>query len=143
MANAKYDYLTEMMATGMFSWPSDHILALLMKGVTFYSTDKRLSEVQARVGAIHMATSEVTSRYVASDGSAIGLPATFTMVPRAIDYQVLLVKDEGTPDPALVAFYDVDQGDAPLRLINNGTLIVRPVDIPGSEIPTVGVWFKI
>jgi hypothetical protein len=139
MANAKYDYLTEMMASGRFNWTSDHIVAMLTKGVAYDATDQRLSDALAQAGALHQATSEVTGRALASGNQAIGNPATFPTVAKLTDYQVLLVKDEGTGDPAMVAFYDTSDVPGPVRIQNNGTLIVRPVD-SGQVPPPAGVW---
>lgn len=141
MANSKYNYLTEMMATGRFNWESDHILAMLTKGVGFDITFERLSQALAQTGAVHQATSEVTGRALSAQNEALGMPATFSTIASATDYQVLLVKDENTGDPALVAFYDQDDTNANITIQNNGTLIVRPIDSAQAQ-PPAGVWFK-
>lgn len=143
MANQKYDQVVTMSGTGELNWAGDHILGLLTKGVAFTSAHTLLSEAMVPAGASQISVSEIQSRSLGAEGEAMGLPAVYNKVPKETDYQMLLVKDIGTGDPLLLAFYDENVNSDPLRLINNGTLIVRPVEIVGADPPTIGMWFSL
>jgi len=142
MANAKYDQVTALVASGSFNWSADQVYALLCKDAVFTSSDTRLSDVVTAGGA-QIASSFIRSRYVGTGGEAMGLPANFPKVAKDIDYQALVVCDLGDSNPQLIAFYDTDDSDAPLSIANNGTLILRPTTIVGAEPPTIGMWLQL
>jgi hypothetical protein len=139
MANAKYAQVPSMAGSGQLNWRTDRIRALLMKDATFSASDQRVSEA----GGSQVAVSTVEGRYMGEAGEAMGQPAIFPKVPKNQPYQVLLVKDVADPDPMLIAFYDVDLADGPLQMTNNGSLILRPSTVPGTDPPTTGMWFRL
>lgn len=138
MANQKYDNLTVLMGTGGLNWAVDPINAYLQHGATYDATDTKLSQT----GGVTVAYVPVPGRAVDSNG-LLGNPVSFNRVAKETEYQVLVVKETGPGgDPLVLAFYDEDEAGGPLELVNNGTLIVRPVLLAGGDPPTLGVWVK-
>lgn len=140
MANQKYAQVAAMAGSGQLNWRGDHIVGLLMTGVTFVSTHTRLTSLPA---GTQKASAEIPNRMMGDGGEALGLPAIFPRVPQGTPYQVLVVKDVGDSNPMLLAFYDQDSASGALGMANNGTLIVRPATFPDASPPTLGVWFTI
>ena len=138
MANSKYGQVPAMAASGQLNWSRDRILACLYTGATFSAGHARLSEVS---GA-QMAISEIGGRYVGTGGEAVGMPATFDRVAKETDYQVLVVVDHGSGvSPGLIAYYDEDNAAGPLRTVNNGSFVLRPVTFVNGNPENIGTWF--
>lgn len=140
MANVKYDQVPSMAGSGQLDWRGDHILALLVKDAGYTSTNTRYNQI---ANVKQRASSEVPGRQMGAGGEALGLPAVFPRVPKSEAFQVLIVKDVGDSNPMLLAYYDLDNANGPLQLVNNGTLIVRPTTFPDASPPQLGVWFTI
>jgi hypothetical protein len=141
MSNQKYDQVPDLVGTGDLNWGLDHIQAHLVKGVEYVGTQKRVSEIMANTSAVKLQTADVQGRSVDESNRALGLPVTFPRVDENVIYQVLLAKDDGSGDDVLVAYYNVDENNDLLQVLNSGTMIVRPVLLPEGDPPTVGVWF--
>ena len=139
MANNRYDSVAGMADAGQLNWSQDRILGLLVQSATFNAAHTRVNQI----GATQVATSDIPGRYMGSGGQAMGLPASFPRALKDVDYQVLLVKDVGDNDPLLVAFYDRDESNLPLRMTNNGMFILRPVAIVAGTPPEIGMWLQI
>ena len=143
MANQKYDNLGVLLAQGRLNWVSGRIAALLCKGVSFTSTDKVVTDALTPSGTTQVASSPVNGRTLSEDGAFLGYPVTFNRMAKEVDYQMLLVLDEGTGNPSLLAYFDTSSDDDPLRMQNNGTLIVRPVEVqPPPDPPILGLWLR-
>ena len=143
MTNLNYDQVPNLVMTGDLDWGSDHIQAHLVKGVVFDGTQQRLSEIMTDTTALRLQTTDVQGRSMDDNGRAMGLPVTFPRVDSNTTYQMLLVKDDGSGDDVLVAFYDEDENGGSLQVLNGGTMIVRPTLLPEGDPPTVGIWFVI
>jgi hypothetical protein len=141
VTNLKYDHVPDLVAAGDLNWGTDHIEAHLVKGVSFVGTHQRMSEIMVNPTSVTVRTTDVQGRSVSAQDEALGLPTAFLKVDPDISYQLLLVKDDGSGDDVLIAFYDEDENSAPLVVDNGGTMIVRPTLVPAGEPPTVGVWF--
>jgi len=140
VANEKYDNLTVLMTTGKLNWPGDSIVALLMTDVTFDAADVTLADS----GGTRMGMVPIPLRSVASTGSLLGGAVSFSNMPKDTDFQMLIAKDMGPGTaPSLLAFYDGDAAGEPLRLKNNGTLIVRPEQLLPAEDTGQGAWVTI
>jgi hypothetical protein len=138
MANSKYGQVPAMAASGQLNWSRDHVIAYLYSGSTFSAAHTRLSEV----AGTQVAVSEIEGRYVGSGGEAVGMPATFPRVPASVDYQVVVVVDQGGGySPGLIAYYDTDSGGGTFRTANNGDLIMRPVTFVNGNPENIGTWF--
>lgn len=142
MANDKYNNLTVMLANGQLNWSGDVIVANLVTGYTFDATDVTMQDV----GVPLIQTVPLIGRSVGEDGALLGRSISFNYVPKDVDHQVILAKDYGPGAQAkVIAFYNEDANGDPLRLKNNGTLIVRPQD--PATLPTpdtgAGVWVAI
>lgn len=115
-------------------WESDRILGYLTIDTTFVGSQTRYSET----AATKIREIEIPDRVLGEGGEFLGSPAVFSQVLNGIDYQLLLVRDEGTLDPALIAFYDSDYSGGTLRIAHSGSLVVRPsVGTP----PKIGIWY--
>jgi hypothetical protein len=138
MANSKYAQVQAMAASGQLNWNRDRIIACLFTGGTFNSAHTRLSQV----GGQQHAVSAIGSRYVGIGGEAVGMPAVFDRVAKETDYQVFVVVDHGGGvSPGLIAFYDQDTNAGPLRTVNNGSFVLRPVAYVDGNPESIGTWF--
>jgi len=134
MANAKYDNLVPMLASGRLNWPADTIQAFLMTGTTFNAIHKRVSEVGGTpVGRVPLPERTVRD----TDGALLGFPVSFPNAPGNVNFSVIIAKDDGINDPLVISFYDRNQSNAVIKLTAPGTITVRPV---GSDSVTPGVW---
>lgn len=140
MANLKYAQVASMAGSGQLNWRADHCIALLMMGAGYIDTHTHLTDIS---GATRMATAEIPGRQMGVAGEAMGLPAAFPRVAKNQPFQVLVVKDVGDTNPMLLAFYDEDNANGPLQMVNNGTLIVRPTTFPDATPPQLGIWFTL
>ena len=109
------------------------------QSATFVPTHTRVNQTSA----VQVGTSEVPGRSHGSGGQAMGRPASFNRALKNILYQVLLVKDVGDDNPLLIAFYDRDEANQPLQMVNNGTFILRPVAVAAGAPPEIGMWLQI
>ena len=140
MANQKYDNLTVMMTSGQLNWAGDAIVAILVTGVTFRPTDATLTDANGTL----MGIVPIQQRSVATDGSLLGAAVSFSNMPKGTDFQVLIAKDNGpVGPPALLSYYDSDEGGDLLSLKNNGTLIVRPQQTLPADDTGQGSWITI
>jgi len=140
MANAKYNNLTVVMASGWFSWAGDPIVALLMTDVVFDVNDATTDDA----GGTRMQVVPVTGRSVGADGALLGRAVSFNNMPKDTEFQMLIARDVGPDSPLqLLSFYDVGEADEPLSLKNNGTLIVRPEAVQPTPDTGAGIWVKI
>jgi hypothetical protein len=140
VANEKYDNLMVLMTSGKLNWASDAIVALLMTGVTYNVSHTTIAEA----GGTRKAMVPVPRRSVGPTGSLLGGAVSFSNMPKDTDFQMLIAKDMGPGTvPSLLAFYDSDGDDNPLRLANNGTLIVRPEQLLPAEDTGQGTWVTI
>jgi hypothetical protein len=141
VANEKYDNLTVLMSTGKLNWVGDVVTAYLMTGVTFNAAHVTLVDA----GGTRMGMMPIQQRSVASTGSLLGSAVSFDHMPKDTDFQVLIAKESGGPGtvPQLLAFFDSDGDDQPLRIKNNGTLIVRPEAVQPVEDTGQGAWIQI
>jgi len=136
MANAKYNNLVPMLASGRLNWPADSIQAFLMTGTTFNATHQRLSQV----GGLNKGHTPLSERSVRpDDGSFLGYPASFDTAQANVNYAIILAKEDGSNDPWLISFYDTNSASGPIKITTAGTLTVRPV---GSDPVTPGVWVE-
>jgi hypothetical protein len=143
MVNDKYDNLAVMLANGQLNWANDVVVANLVAGATFDATDVTMADL----GVPIKATVPIQGRSVAENGSLLGRAVSFNYIPKDTDFQVVIAKDYGPGvQNSVIAFYDTDLNGDPLRLKNNGTLILRPGD-SGIMLPTEdtgqGVWVTI
>lgn len=135
--NEKYTQVDHMVEAGTLNWGNDRILALLCSGVQFVPTHTHLSQT----GAQQYSICDIVGRSVTSNGEALGNPVIFPSVRQGPNFQVLVVKDDGNPDPWLLSYYDVDANGLPLQMNSNGTLIMRPTTT--TDPPLVGVWMLL
>lgn len=133
MANAKYNNLVPLMAAGGLSWARDKILAVLYSGLTFDATDVRLQDV----AGTEKARVEIPGRSIGPTGSLLGSPASFGAAAANVNYAVVLAKDDGTGNPLVLSFYNVNDVGGPIKVTTGGTLLVRP---QGSTDSTPGTW---
>jgi hypothetical protein len=139
MANQKYDNVTTMVANGELNWVYDRILAFLVKGATFDASHVYFSDVMG-AGTSQVSVCDVTGKSVSAVGEAISQPVVFYNIPKETNYQVILGDDRSLPEGIpVLCYYDANSDASPIRLVNNGTLIVRPVST--DDPPTPGVWF--
>ena len=136
MSNAKYDNVTQMTASGELNWAGDLIRAVLCQGATFDASHKALTDVMTPP-AQTITSMLVNGRSLGPNGEALGMAVSYPRTFKDIEYQVILVKDQGRPEVPVVAFYDENEDGSPITLLNNGTLIVRPVGGDGIT----GTWF--
>jgi hypothetical protein len=136
MANAKYDNLVPMLASGRLNWPADMIQAFLVTGAVFDATDQRLSDMTGTIAFMtpmpERAVDQVT-------GSFLGFPTSFDLAQADVEYSVIIAKEDGSKNPWLIAFYDEDEEGDPLTIALAGTLTLRP---EGSDPGTLGVWVQ-
>ena len=134
MANAKYDNLVPMLASGKLNWPADRIQAFLVESAAFNTTHQRMSQVTGTTrGMVTMPERSVRP----SDGAFLGYPVSFDGALANVVYSVVLAKEDGSQDPWLISYYDRDQANATIKITIAGTLTVRPL---GSDPLTPGVW---
>lgn len=126
MANSKYAQVVDLLAAGKFNWQSNRILGLLREGATFDPAEKKLSDLDGS----EVARTEIQGRALLEGGLCIGYPAFFNTVPGDTDYQMVIIQDNGDGNPNLIAWFDTNEADQPLRLDNTGTLVVRPGEEP-------------
>ena len=137
MANAKYDNLVPLLASGRLNWPADLIQAFLMEGAAFEAADLRISDVAGtRRGRVALPERSVRP----TDGSFHGFPVSFNDVPANTNFSVILAKDDGINDPLVLSFYDRNETNAVIRITVPGTLTVRPL---GSDPLTPGTWVEV
>lgn len=142
MANSKYTQVTEMLTQGRLNWPSDSILAVLVKGASFNAGHKVLTDL----GTASVAVAPIQGRLVATEGQCAGQPALFSRVGADQDYQLVVVQNVNNNNPNLLAWYDTNEEGAAIRLENAGTLVVRPAaldPIPEGAPATTRVWIKV
>src|SRR5262245_2291086 len=132
MANARYDQTPIIVKNT--DWISGRIIAFLVSGATFDSTDKKFSDLTCQ----RVNVGEILGRSVGPNGEALGLPAVFNVTPRGGPYQVILCWDQAQPDYDVLGFYDTDIDGNTLQLINNATYVYRAADADASGI---GTWF--
>jgi hypothetical protein len=136
MANAKYDNLIPLLASGRLNWPADLIQAFLVTGAVFDKTDQRLSDMTGTIAGMTPMSERLVDPV---NGSLLGFPASFDLASANTAYAILLAKEDGSQDPWLLAFYDRDEGGNPLTISLGGTLTLRP---EGSDPSTPGVWVE-
>ena len=143
MANSKYSQVVDLLAAGKFNWQIHSILGVLKDGATFDASQKKLSEL----GGTEVARTEIQGRAVLEGGACVGYPAFFNVVPGDTDYQMVLVQDRGDGDPNLIAWFDTNEADQPLRLDNTGTLVVRPGEpddpLPDGVSTSTRLWMRL
>ena len=142
MANAKYDQVSGLVASGSLNWRTDEVYALLCRNVVFDAAHTNLADAITG-GATQISSARIEGRYVGTGGEAMGLPVTFPKVAKDTVYQALVVCDLGDTNPQLISFYDEDELGADLTIANNGTFILRPTLVVGAEPPTIGMWLHL
>ena len=130
MANSKYSQVVDLLAAGKFNWQSNSIIGILLQGATFDAAHKTFPQQ----GGTEVARTEVQGRALVEGGLCVGYPAFFNTVPGDTDYQMVLVQDTGMNVFDLIAWFDTNEMDDPLRLDNTGTLVVRPGE-PDEPLP--------
>lgn len=141
MANSRYTQVIDLLTTGKLNWAGNNILALLLDGATFLDTDKRMSDLEGN----EISRVPIQGRWVASGGLFMGYAVAFQRIAPG-EYQVVVVQDDGTNDPNVLAWYDTNDADSPLTQDNDGTLVVRPVlpDSPPPDSPQESrVWMRV
>ena len=143
MANSKYNQVVDLLAAGKFNWQVHSILGVLRDGATFDASQKKLSDLDGT----EVARTEIQGRALLDGGLCVGYPAFFNVVPGDTDYQMVLVQDTGMGDPNLIAWFDTNEADEPLRLENMGTLVVRPGEpdepLPDGMSSSARLWMKL
>lgn len=138
MPNQKYDNLTELLEAKTLNWNTDVIEGILVTGATFDPAHVRFSEL----GTPSKLRSPIPGRSVSPDGDLLGWPVSFHRVQKDIVFQLVVVKNDGSNNPLVLAFYGADEGDDPLTLKYTGTLIVRPLIVEDPDPPVLGVWVQ-
>ena len=139
MANRNYDQLQDLVLQQKLNWQGDNIRALLVEGAVFNATDKTLADLGVSVTPSRNVP--IQGRFL--DGrDAYGQPALYDQVPEDTTFQVVLVKDDGSGNPLLLAFIDVNEQGEDLTMENSGTLIIRPskAGTDPTKPPLTGVW---
>ena len=136
MANAKYDNLVPMLASGRLNWPADRIQALLVQNAVFNKANVRLSDM---AGTIRQRTAMPERMVDPVTGSLLSYPTSFDQAQASVNYAVVIAKDDGSQNPWLLSFYDRDAANQPLVINLDGTLTVRP---QGSDPSTPGIWVQ-
>jgi hypothetical protein len=146
VSNQNYDQVSDLVTQGKLLWATDLISALLTQSAAFDAGHTRLSQT----GGSFITQAPIPGRYVAEGGKAMGLPATFPKVASGQEFQVLIVRNDGSMDPQLLAFLDEDSQGNPITVQRSGTLIVRPsqenLPVPPDTMeppPTTGFWLKL
>lgn len=143
MANSKYNQVVDLLAAGKFNWQSHSILGALLEGATFDPSQKKVSDLDGTV----ISRTEIQGRAVLEGGLCVGYPAFFSTVAGDTDYQMVLIHDRGEGDPNLIAWFDTNEADEPLRLDNTGTLVVRPGEpdepLPDGVSTSVRLWMRL
>jgi hypothetical protein len=143
MANSKYSQVVDLLAAGKFNWQVHSILGVLRKDSSLDVLQKKLSDLDGT----EVARTEIQGRAVLEGGACVGYPAFFQVVPGDTDYQMVLVQDRGDGDPNLIAWFDTNEADGPLRLDNTGTLVVRPGEpddpLPDGVSASTRLWMRL
>ena len=143
MANSKYAQVVDLLAAGKFNWQVHSILGVLRKDSTLDVLQKKLSDLDGT----EVARTPIQGRALLEGGMCVGYPAFFNVVPGDTDYQMVLVQDIGNGNPNLIAWFDTNEADNPLRLDNTGTLVVRPGEptdpLPDGMSTSARLWMKL
>lgn len=130
MANAKYDQFTDLLMQAKLNWIANQIVGVLVTGATFETADKKLADVGV---AVKMAP--IQQRWIAPGGKCMGLPAVFQAVP-AGTYQLVVCQMLGPTNFNVLAWYDTNTGGDTMTLESQGSLIVRPGQLPDPPVGT-------
>lgn len=129
-----YDQLPALIENG-FDWGRSTVYALLYEGVTFDSSQSRLSELGKP-----FRREMIQGRFVTDEGNLAGNSVVFYTIVPDTEYQLVIGWDDGTHDELLLGFYDTTQGGDPLQVQRAGSLIIRPLAEDGESIPHYGLW---
>jgi len=172
MSNSNYAQVSSLLAAGKLHWQTDAISAVLLTGASFDPAHTVISDTGGTIEGLV----PVMGRALV-ESNAMGQPVIFPAVKSSafdgdgspvtddegepilddedrplfyIDYQMALIQSNNVSEPVLLAWIDENQEAGEITVVQDGTLIVRPVltddyVAPDGTVlpPQVGVWMTL
>lgn len=123
----KYDKLRNMAGNGTINWSNAVVTCAVVSNYTFSATHQALSDVVSAGGQV-LATARLTSKSVATDGSAQSIAPLLRLVPVGGPYDLILFADS----VPLVQYHNA------ITLLATSDVTVRPNGVTSG----VGTWFR-